>query len=135
MPAYLLQLGDDLIARHLALQDKEGDAVVAALLGRLAGTDQEVGPHAVRDERLRAVDQVAAVDLARGRPQRRDVGAGAGLGDPERADQLSPDSRDEPALLLFLAPELPDRRHRDLGVRAEPRGDPPAAPPAPDLPP
>ena len=65
VPAELLELGDarDALA---SVDDQERDAVVAALLGRLDGGDDEVGAHAVRDERLRAVDDVAAVDaLAR----------------------------------------------------------------------
>ena len=42
--------------------------MVAALLGRLAGADEEVGADAVGDEGLRAVDDVAAVDpLGEGR--------------------------------------------------------------------
>ena len=65
VPAHLLQLPRDLIAGHLALQHEEGDAVVAALLGRLAGADEEVGADAVGDECLGAVDEVAAVDSLR----------------------------------------------------------------------
>ena len=62
VPAHLLQLLRHLVAGHLALEHEEGDAVVAALLGRLAGADEEVGADAVGDEGLGAVDDVAAVD-------------------------------------------------------------------------
>ena len=128
VPAHLLQLGDDLVAGHVALQHQEGDAVVAALLGRLAGADQEVGPDAVGDEGLGAVDDVAPVDLAGGGAQRGDVGAGSRLGDPQRADQLALDPGNQPALLLLLGAELPDRR-QSRSPRGRPR--PAATPPLP----
>ena len=97
--------------------------VVAALLGRLAGADEEVGADAVGDEGLGAVDDVAAVDpLGEGRDP-GDVGAGAGLGDPQRADLLARDPGHQPALLLLLGAEVEDRRHRDRGVGVEPGRD------------
>src|SRR5439155_7932350 len=74
-----------------------------------------------------AVDDVAPVHLARGSAQGRDVRAGARLGDPERTDQLALDPRHQPALLLLLGAELPDRRGGDLGVGADPRRDAAAA--------
>ena len=111
VPAHLLQLRRHLVAGHLALEHEEGDAAVAALLGRLAGADEEVGADAVGDEGLGAVDQVAAIDLLRGGGDAGDVGAGAGLGDPERADLLAGDPRHQPALLLLLGAEVEDRRH------------------------
>ena len=58
--------------------------VVAARLGGLGRADEEIGADAVGDERLRAVDDVAAVDPAGEGADPRDVGAGARLGDPER---------------------------------------------------
>jgi hypothetical protein len=127
VPAHLLQLGDDLVAGHVALEDEEGDAVVAALVGRLAGADQEVGADAVGDEGLGAVHHVAAVDFLGGGSQGGHVGPCARLRDPERADQLAPDPGDEPALLLLLGAELPDRRHGDLGVRSDAGRDAAAA--------
>ena len=98
---------------------------MAALLARLAGADEEVGADAVGDEGLGAVDDVAAVDLVLGEGGRHagDVGAGARLGDPERADLLAGDPRHQPALLLLLGAEVEDRRHRDRGVGVEPGGD------------
>ena len=91
--------------------------------GRLDGADEEVGADAVGDEGLGAVDDVAAVDPLGEGGDAGDVGAGAGLGDPQRADLLAGDPRHEPALLLLLGAEVEDRRHRDRGVRVEPSGD------------
>ena len=119
VPAELLELLRDLIARHLALEDQERDAVVAALLRRLAGADEEVGANAVGDEGLGAVDDVAAVDALGEGGDAGDVGAGAGLGDPERADLLAGDPGDQPTLFLLLGAEVEDRRHRDRGVGVE----------------
>ena len=92
-------------------------------LRRLHGADEEVGADAVGDEGLRAVDDVAAVDLLGEGGDAGDVGAGAGLGDPQRADLLAGDARHQPALLLLLGAEVEDRRHRDRGVGVEPGGD------------
>ena len=96
---------------------------MAALLGRLDGADEEVGADAVGDEGLRAVDDVAAVDLLGEGGDAGDVGAGTRLGDPQGADLLAGDPGNQPALLLLLGAEVEDRRHRDRGVGVEPRGD------------
>src|SRR6478672_7431648 len=53
------------------------------------------------------------------RPDAGHVGARVGLGDAERADLLALDRRHEPALLLVLGPELPDRRCGDVHVTAD----------------
>ena len=66
VPAHLLELSGHLVAGHLSLQDEEGEAVVAALGAGLHRAGQEVGADAVGDERLRAVDDVAAGHLAGG---------------------------------------------------------------------
>ena len=89
--------------------------------GRLDGRDDEVRAHAVGDVGLLAVDHPAAVDALGARAQRRDVRAGARLGDAERADQLAADRRHEVALLLLVGAELPDRRRGDVDVRADAR--------------
>ena len=98
VPAHLLELVRDLVALHLALEDQERDPVVAALGRRLHRADEEVGADAVGDEGLRAVDDPAAVDLLGVGPDPGDVGAGAGLGDPERGDLLALDRRPQQAL-------------------------------------
>ena len=89
-----------------AVDDQEGDAVVAALRGRLDGGHDEVGAHAVGDVGLLAVDHPAAVGGLGAGARRGDVGARAGLGDAERADLLAADRRHEIALLLILEPNF-----------------------------
>ena len=122
VPAELLELARHLEAGHALLEHEEREAVVAALLRRLHGGHVEVRAHAVRDERLGAVHDVLAVLAARERLQARDVGAGARLGDRERADLLALEPGHDPALLLLLGAELEDRRHRDPDVPADPGG-------------
>src|SRR5436190_5072313 len=96
---------------------------MAPVHGRLHRADEEVRADAVGDERLRPVDDIAARDLARGRSDRGDVGAGAGLGDPEGGDPLAPDRRSEEALVLVGGAEAKDRRGRDPGVGPEAGAD------------
>ena len=84
----------------------------------------EVGPHAVGDVGLGAVDEPAAVDLRRARARARDVGARVGLGDRQRGDLLAPDRRRQPALLLLGRAELRHGRRGDRGVRADARRQP-----------
>ena len=64
-----------------AVDDQEGDAVVAALLRGLHGRDHEVRAHAVGDVGLLAVHHPAAVNPLGLRAQRGHIGAGVGLGD------------------------------------------------------
>src|SRR5215207_10164551 len=97
--------------------------MVTALLGRLAGANEEVGPDPAGDEGLGAVDDIAAVHLAGEGADPGDVRARGGLGDPERTDLLAADPGYQPPLFLLLGPKLPDRRHRDLRGGAKPRGD------------
>ena len=97
--------------------------MVAPFLGRFHRAGEEVGAHPVGDEGLRSVDHVSPRHLAREGADAGDVGAGAGLGDPERADLLAADAGHDPALPLFLRAEVEHRRHRDLGVSVEARGD------------
>ena len=125
VPAELLELPRDQEAVHVALDDEEGDAVMAALLGGLHGRDDEVGAHTVRDEGLRPVDHVAAVDRLCARADAGHVRAGARLRDAERADPLASDRRGEEALLLLVRAELPHRRRRDRDVRADARREAP----------
>ena len=96
---------------------------MAALLAGLAGADEEVGADAVGDEGLGAVDDVGVAAAPGGGGEGGDVGAGAGLGDPQGADLLAGDPRHQPALLLLLGAEVEDRRHRDRGVGVEAGGD------------
>ena len=66
--------------------------------GALAGVGEQahpVGLQAVRDPHLGAVDDVVAAVLPRGRLDRRDVGARAGLGDADAGDHVAGDRRRE----------------------------------------
>ena len=65
--------------------------MMSALVGRLDRGDEHIGAHPAGDERLRSVDDVAAVDLARERANRRHIRAGVGLGDRQRGDLLAAD--------------------------------------------
>ena len=90
--------------------------------GGLDRRDEDVGAHPAGDERLGAVDHVAAVDLARVRADRRHIGAGVGLGDRQRRDLLAADPGHQEALLLILGAEPPDRRQwRCRSGRRSPR--------------
>ena len=53
-----------------------------------------------------AVDDAAAVDALGDGPDRGDVGAGARLGDPERADPLAGDRGAKEALVLSSVPKF-----------------------------
>ena len=77
-----------------------------------------VGAVAVGDVGLRAVDHVLAGGLVAHRAglDPGHVGAGVGLGDPDREDRLAGDRRHGPLLLLLLGPEREDRRHRHVGL-------------------
>ena len=93
----------------------------------LVDQHDEVGAGAVGDEDLRAVDHVLVAVAARGRADPGDVGAGAGLGDPEAADLLALDPGDEVALLLVLGAEHLDRRQDHVGVDGEAHVEPAGA--------
>ena len=65
--------------------------------------DRPGGMAGVRDERLRAVEDVLVAAALRGRLQVGDVGAGLGLGEPERAEDRLLEERRQPLRLLLLA--------------------------------
>src|SRR5690606_13951710 len=73
------------------------------------------------DELLGAVDDPVVAVADRGRPRRTGVGAGTGLGEPERAERLARGELRQPALLLLLRAE-PQDRHRaetDAGLERD----------------
>ena len=127
MPAELVELLRHREALELALDDEKREPAVAALLGRLDRGDDEVGSHAVGDEGPRPVDPNSPVDAAGEGPQAGHVGAGSGLGDPERRDLLAADGGAEESLLVSLPAEGPDGRSGDPDVGADSRGQAPRA--------
>ena len=74
---------------------------------------------AVGDERLGAVDHVLVAVADRRRADPGDVGAGAGLGDPEAADLLALDPGHQVALLLLLGAEQVDGGEDHVGLDRE----------------
>ena len=89
--------------------------------------DVVVGHAAVRDPRLLAAQDVAAVGARGGRADRGCIGAGAGLGGGERGQRRTlTGDRLQPAALLLLAPELDDRL-REEAAGGDQVADPGAA--------
>ena len=85
----------------------------------LGDEQEEVGPAAVGDERLGAVDHVDVAVALRPRRDAGDVAPGTGLGDPERADAPTLDRGTEIARLVVGGPELGDRRRDVLALHAD----------------
>ena len=118
----------DLVAFGVADVDHEqGDPVVACVRVGLRHQNDVVGAEAVGDEGLGAVDHVLVAIADCGGSDGGDVGAGARLGDPQAADQLTLDRGDQVALLQILGPEQVDRRRRHVGVDREAHIEPAAA--------
>src|ERR1700730_2667821 len=86
------------------------------------GGHDDVGPTAVGDVDLGAVEDVVITIPDRPGLDPRDVGPGFGLGDAQRGDLLTFDPGHQPALLLLLVAKAGDGWKCDLGVRAEPGG-------------
>ena len=103
-----------------------GDDEAADRLGvvavELGPHDREIGDRRVRDPHLRAVEDVVVAVADRRRLDRRQVGAGAGLGHGDRRHELAGDEPGQPAFLLVGGPELEDR----VGAEADAgKGDAP----------
>src|SRR5207244_3147569 len=89
--AELLQLLRDAEALRLRRDEEERATVRAGLRVRLREKGDEVGTRAVRDVRLRAVDDVVVAVLLRDGLDAGDVGAGVRLAHAERSDLLAAD--------------------------------------------
>ena len=95
--AELLEL---LLADHAGrvhVDEEQREAVVAGVRVGLRDEHDEVGAVAVRDVRLRAVDDPLVAVAHRARLDAGHVGAGVGLGDAEAGDLLAADRRHEVA--------------------------------------
>ena len=118
--AELLQVAAPLEALHPPLEDEQGHALVLLARVGLHRGDHEVGVDAVRDERLRAVDDVGVAVADRGRLHAREVGADAGLGHRDRGDELARRDARHPARLLLVGAVREEVRHADVVVEAHP---------------
>src|SRR5690606_26766458 len=99
--------------------EEGGLAAVAGGGGGAGGEQHDIGPGAVGDEHLAAVDDVVVAVPTGAGGEVAGVGAGAGLGQPEAADEFTRRQTGQPAPLLLLAPPGGDR----LGDQAEGDGD------------
>ena len=105
-------------ARRVGLDDEGGDAGVARVRVGLREDGVEVRDAGVRDEALRAVEDVLVALAARRRAHRRAVGAGAGLGERVRRQPLAARELRQVLLLLLvgageLEPERAELLHRE----------------------
>jgi hypothetical protein len=125
--AHLLEVLLDHDPGRAHLDDERRHPAAAGGRIGLGEDDRPLGVARVRDERLRAVEDVVVAVAHRGGAQRGDVGARPRLRERERAEDRLFDQRRQPAGLLLGRAEEQD------GARAEPvggdgRADPGAAP-------
>ena len=106
-------------ALHAVFEDQQAEGIRPVALTGLDEGDDDVGGLARRDERLRAVDEVAAVDLLGGRLDAAEVGSGTGLGHREGAENLAGRHARQPLLLLLLRAHVHDVRHGEVVLDAE----------------
>ena len=84
------------------------------------GQTDEAGVPAIRDERLRAVDDVAVADAPRGGTNALQVGTGGGLAHRDGAHQIAPRHARQPATFLRVAAVGEEVvRHDVLNTEAE----------------
>ena len=117
--ADLLEVAAALEAGRVALDDDERHPAVALARVGLDRGDHEVGVDAVRDERLRPVDDVVVAVAHSCRRHRRQVGADARLGHRDRRDQLTGTDAGQPALLLFVVRQVEEVRQADVVVEGQ----------------
>jgi hypothetical protein len=117
--ADLLQLLRHAETLRLRRDEEEAAAVRPGLRVRLHEERHEVRARAVRDVRLRAVDDPVVAVLLRPRLDARDVAARVGLADAERDDLLAPERRLQELFDLFLGAEVADDRSRHVALHEE----------------
>ena len=101
--------------------DDEGADVAVVVAGP---DDDEVGDGAVADPAFGAVQGPAATGCATGAGgEADDVAAVVGFGEGERAEPVDRGQGGEPAGLLLLGAEQPDRGHGQAGVHGVEGGD------------
>jgi hypothetical protein len=112
----------------IGLDDHQRHALRALVLVGLADHDDEVGELAVGDEGLAAVDAVAVALLDGGGAHALQVGARAGLGHGDGADQLARGQARQPALFLLFGAVVQDVGRHDARVQRTAKARLPAAP-------
>ena len=112
---------------RVLLDDEAGELRARATIAGLgAGQQRDAERHVgagVGDERLAAVDQPAAVLALGPGGDAAHVGAGVGLGQPERAEHATLGERAEPAFTLLVVAEQVQRHRADRDVGLERGGD------------
>src|SRR5690606_359640 len=106
-------------ARGVGGDEEGGDAPVTGVVGGAGEEQDDVGPGAVGDEHLGAVDDVVVAVAHRAGGEPAGVGAGARLGEAEAADVLPRGQTGQPGALLLLTSPRDD----GLGDQAEGDGD------------
>ena len=101
--AHLVEVLLHLDARRVHRNDERRHSLVPLGRIRLGEDDGPGGVAGVRDEGLRAVQDVLVTPALRLRLQVGDIGAGLGLGEAERAEDRLVEERRQPLRLLFLA--------------------------------
>ena len=86
------------VGRH----EEGGDALAAGVVGGAGEDQRDVGPGAVGDEHLGAVEHVVVAVAGRPGGEVAGVGAGAGLGEAEAAERSRGRDAGQPLLLLLL---------------------------------
>ena len=107
---------ESLVARGLEHDQRES---LGAGSAGARHDDDQVGGLAVGDEGLLAVDDVVVALLARGGPHALQVGAGAGLGHRDGADELAARHFRQPAQLLLLGAVVQDVVRDDGAVHGD----------------
>ena len=121
--AHLVELLAVVEAVHAVLDEQQAEGIGLVALAGLDERDDDVGGLAARDERLRAVDEVAALDLLRGRLDAAQVAARAGLAHREGAEDLAGRHAGEPLLLLLLRAHVHEVRDGEVVLDAEGTGE------------
>ena len=123
LEAHLVELLAVVEAVHAVLDEQQAEGVRPVALAGLDERDDDVGGLAARDEGLRAVDDVAALDLLGGGLDAAQVAARAGLAHREGAEDLAGRHAREPLLLLLLRAHVHDVGDGEVVLDAEGAGE------------
>ena len=90
----------------------------------LGDDDDQVAVDAVRDERLRPVQDVLVAVADRGGGDPGQVGTGAGFGHRDRRDQRAGGDPGQPSGCLFVVADVEEVRRGDVVVERQPQAGP-----------